>query len=72
MKQYVNRMSGNILPRVMKHYSPMAEGIIADFSREFWERETGTGEQVAQLHDRYMMVMMIIMFGKLNIHLEQI
>jgi len=24
-------------------------------------RETGTGQQVAQLHDRYMMMMMIMM-----------
>ena len=31
----------------------MAEGIIADLWRDFWIRETGTGQQVAQLHDRY-------------------
>ena len=24
-----------------------------DFWRDFWIRETGTGQQVAQLHDRY-------------------
>jgi len=30
---------------------------MADFRRDFWIRETGTGQQVAQLHDRYMMMM---------------
>jgi len=37
----------------------LAEGIMADLGRDFWIRETGTGQQVAQLHDRYMMMMMI-------------
>jgi hypothetical protein len=27
--------------------------------RDFWIRETGTGQQVAELHDRYMMMMMM-------------
>ena len=31
---------------------------MADLRREFWILETGTGQQVAQLHDRYMMIMM--------------
>jgi len=26
---------------------------MVDFRRDFWIRETGTGQQVAQLHDRY-------------------
>jgi len=26
---------------------------MADLRREFWIRETGTGQQVAKLHDRY-------------------
>ena len=26
------------------------------YVRDFWIRETGTGQQVAQLHDRYMMI----------------
>ena len=26
---------------------------MADFWRDFWVRETGTDQQVAQLHDRY-------------------
>jgi len=28
--QHVNRMPRNRLPRVMKHYSPLAEGITVD------------------------------------------
>jgi len=31
----------------------MAEGIMVDLWRDFWIRETGTGQQVAQLHDIY-------------------
>jgi len=31
----------------------MAEGIMADLWRDFWIRETGTGQQVAEIHDRY-------------------
>jgi len=34
----------------------MAEGIMVDVWRDFWIRETGTGQQMAQLHDRYMMM----------------
>jgi len=30
----------------MKHYSPAGR-------RDFWIREIGTGQQVAQLHERY-------------------
>ena len=37
----------------MKHYPQLAEGIMADLWRDFWIRETGTGQQVAQLHDIY-------------------
>jgi len=35
---------------------------MAELSRDFGIRETGTGQQAAQLHDRYvmMMIMMII------------
>jgi len=32
---------------------------MADLWRDFWIRETGTGQQVTQLHDRYMMMMMM-------------
>jgi len=38
----------------------LAEGIMVDLWRDFWLRETGTGEQVAQLRDRYMMMMMMM------------
>jgi hypothetical protein len=30
---------------------------MTDLRRGFWKLETGTGQQVAQLHDRYMMMM---------------
>jgi hypothetical protein len=43
----------------MKHYSRLEEETMAD-GRGFWTCETGTGQQVAQLHDRYMMMMMMI------------
>jgi len=38
----------------MKYYTPAGR-------RDFWIRETGTGQQVAQLHERCMMMMMIMM-----------
>jgi hypothetical protein len=41
---------GNTIP-------PLAEGIMADLLRDFWIRETETGQQVAQLNDRYVMMM---------------
>jgi len=31
----------------------LAEGVMVDLWRDFWIRETGMGQQVAQLHDRY-------------------
>jgi len=34
---------------------------MVDFWRDFWIRATGTSQQVAQLHDRYMMMMMMVM-----------
>ena len=33
---------------------------MADLWRDFWIRETGTGQQVAQLHDRYMMIIHLL------------
>ena len=35
--------------------------IMADLWRDFWIHETGMGQQVAQLHDKYMMMMMMIL-----------
>ena len=58
--QYINRMSRNRLPRVKKHYSQLAERIMADLWRDFWIRGTGTGQQVAHLRNRFMMMMIII------------
>jgi len=31
----------------------MAEGIMVDLSTDFWIRETGTGQQMTHLHERY-------------------
>ena len=45
-------MPGNRLPRVMKHYCPTGRRNRDRLLRDFLIRETGTGQQVAQLHDR--------------------
>jgi len=37
----------------------MAEQIMVDLWRDFWTHETGMGQQVAQLHERFMMMMMM-------------
>ena len=55
--QHVNRMPRNRLPRVMKHYCPTGR---RNRGRPLKTRETGTGQQVAQLHGRYMMMMMMM------------
>jgi hypothetical protein len=60
--QHVNIMPRNRLSRVMKHYCPTGRRNHGrPLKRDFWIRETGTGQQVAELHDRYMMMMMMIM-----------
>jgi hypothetical protein len=41
----------------MKNYSPIDKPL----KRLQRSRETGTGQQVAQLHERYMMMMMMMM-----------
>jgi hypothetical protein len=33
---------------------------MADLCKDFWIGEIGTGQQVAQLHDRYVMMMMMM------------
>jgi hypothetical protein len=54
--QHVNRMPHNRLPRVMKHYSSTGR---RNHGRPLKRLlDTGTGQQVAQLHDRLMMMMM--------------
>jgi len=35
---------------------------MADLLRDFWICETGTGQQVDQLHDRYMMMMSMYIY----------
>jgi hypothetical protein len=42
--QHVNRMPRNRLPRVLKQYSPTGRRNHGKSSREFWIRETGTGQ----------------------------
>jgi hypothetical protein len=53
-------MPCNRLPRVMKHYSPTGRRVMADLWRDLWIRETGTGQQAAKLHDRYIMIIIVI------------
>ena len=38
--------------------------------RDFWIRETGTGQQVAQLHDRYMMMMINVLLATLSLWID--
>ena len=45
----------------------LTEGIMVGLWRDFWIRETGTGQQVAQLHERYMMMMMMMMMMMENL-----
>jgi len=48
----------------MKHYCPTGRRNHGRPFRDFWIRETGTGQQVALLHDRYMMVMVMMVIIK--------
>jgi hypothetical protein len=51
----------------MKHYSPTGRRNHGIHLKKLLEkRETGTGQQVAQLHDRYMMMMIIIIIISLS------
>jgi hypothetical protein len=56
-------MPRNRFTRVMKHYSPTGRRNYGRLWRAFWIRETGTGQQMAQIHDRYMMMMMMRYIG---------
>ena len=47
-------------PEQGKSSGRIAEEIMADHWKDFWICEIETGQQVAQLHDRYMMMMMIM------------
>jgi hypothetical protein len=44
---------------------------MAELWRDFWMRDTGTRQQVAQLHDRYMMMMMMMMIHFVNMSYKQ-
>jgi hypothetical protein len=57
--QHINRMPRNSLPRLTTPQK--TEGTKEDLWRDFWRRETGTGQQVAQLLDCYIMMMMMMM-----------
>jgi len=37
---------------------------------DFWIRETGKGQQVAQLHDRYMMMVVMMMMMMMTMLVE--
>ena len=54
--QHVNRMPWNRLPRVMKYYSPTGRRNHGRPLKRLLIHETGMGQQVAQLHERYMMM----------------
>ena len=58
--QSVNRMPRNRLPKVMKYHSPTGRMNHGRPLKRLRIRETGTGQQVTQLHERYMTMMMII------------
>jgi len=47
------KMPRNRLPRVMKYYSPTGRRNHGRPLKRLWIRETGTGQQVAQLHEIY-------------------
>jgi len=58
--QHVTRMPRNSYPGQWIATPQLAEGIMVELWRDFWIRETGTGQQVPQLHERYMMMIVII------------
>jgi low temperature requirement protein LtrA len=45
---------------------------MAELFRDFWIRETGTGQQVAHLHDRYIMMMMMVMMVMMMVMMSKI
>jgi hypothetical protein len=50
----------------MKHYCPTGRRNHGRSFRDFWIRETGTGQQVALLHDRYMMMMVMVIITAMD------
>ena len=51
--QHVNRMPRDRLPREMKHYYLTGRRNHGRPLKRLLDTETRTGQQVAQLHDRY-------------------
>lgn len=62
----VNRMSPNRLPRIPKNFTPKGRRTCGKPWKDFTISETGTGRKVAQIHDRFMMMMNIIITGGVN------
>jgi hypothetical protein len=50
--QWKHFIYSNLIPEFVTH-NQLSEVIIADTWRDFWIRETGTAQQVANLNDRY-------------------
>jgi hypothetical protein len=48
------------LARVMNHYSPTGRRNHGRTLKRLWICDTWTGQQLAQVHDRYMMMMIMM------------
>jgi hypothetical protein len=48
------------LPRLIKSYTTKAKQTKEDNRRDFWMCETGTGQQVAQVLDSYIIIITIV------------
>jgi hypothetical protein len=59
-------MPRNRLPRLINNYTTKGKWTKEDLGRDLWMCETGTGQQVAQLLDCYMMKLMTILLNKLH------
>ena len=58
--RHVNRKPLNNFPKIIKAVHQKAEGTSGDHCRDIWMWETGTGQEVAQLQESYMMFIIII------------
>jgi hypothetical protein len=59
-------MPRDIVSRLIKKIATeKADGAKKELWRDFWTRETGTGQRVAQLLDCYMVMMMMILWREL-------
>jgi hypothetical protein len=64
--QHVNPVPRKRLLRLIKNTPRKAEGTKEDHGRDFWIRESGTGQKVSQLLDCYVTMMMMMMMMKLK------